>query len=194
MTRKLICFQYACTECGKIFPRLFNLQRHMETHKQARVKYKCLVCQQYSINKHSHRVHWNRKHSNLPFQPGVEEAVDTEPNAHSTIVCNICEKSFARNENLRLHQRIHSHTRLKVQCDICKKTFSNIGNMRVHMKTHILTLGLKTNGVSMGSVSTKEKAGKTKKVKTDWRSVPIKVLPKASYERMKKDEIGKLNR
>ena len=49
--------------------------------------------------------------------------------------CTTFEKSFTRNNHLKVHQRIHSEVK-PFQCNTCGISFHFKSNLTVHMKTH----------------------------------------------------------
>lgn len=49
--------------------------------------------------------------------------------------CNICDKTFARQETANIHQRTHTGERPHI-CKICQRGFTSSGHLTGHMRSH----------------------------------------------------------
>ena len=49
--------------------------------------------------------------------------------------CDICQKSFIRNNELVRHKRIHTNVK-PFTCEVCQKKFTQEGNLKWHEKVH----------------------------------------------------------
>ena len=51
-------------------------------------------------------------------------------------ICNVCRRTFLRNEHLKIHhQNVHEKAKL-FECKICGKRFSSKGYVKIHEKIH----------------------------------------------------------
>ena len=51
--------------------------------------------------------------------------------------CDICEKGFGLEYNMKIHRRIHSGDR-PYKCEVCNKSFAQKSNLNLHMNTHLV--------------------------------------------------------
>ncbi|XP_022247856.1 zinc finger protein 423-like [Limulus polyphemus] len=108
---------FPCTECGKVFPCLSNLQGHTRIHAQG-TKYTCPECKKEFALSRNLNIHMRSHSGEKPYE------------------CPICKKRFARKENRKAHLR--SHTGLKpFMCPHCGKDFSRKCHVKEHMRIHI---------------------------------------------------------
>jgi hypothetical protein len=49
--------------------------------------------------------------------------------------CNVCNKTFTEQNDLKTHQCIHSGHR-PFSCDVCKKSFSQQGHLKGYLRIH----------------------------------------------------------
>ena len=50
-------------------------------------------------------------------------------------VCDVCNKAYTNNQNLKLHKVDHSNER-PFACDVCNKTYTNSQNLKLHKMIH----------------------------------------------------------
>ena len=55
-----------------------------------------------------------------------------ERDAHGTVQCNVCDKTFTHESNLYRHKKNHVET--SFECQLCKKNFTRKDNLKVHNK------------------------------------------------------------
>ncbi|XP_064073558.1 histone-lysine N-methyltransferase MECOM-like isoform X2 [Vanessa tameamea] len=81
--------RYACTFCGKVFPRSANLTRHLRTHTGEQ-PYKCKYCERsFSISSNLQRHVRNIHNKERPFR------------------CPLCDRCFGQQTNLDRHLKKH---------------------------------------------------------------------------------------
>lgn len=66
----------------------------------------------------------------LPFSSGVEIKEIKKP-----YKCKYCDKSYAKNQSLMLHTRIHTGENLFF-CHLCSKKFLTKGHLIDHLNSH----------------------------------------------------------
>lgn len=110
-----------CSECGEVLPSKKDMQSHILTHKNLKVKsvkrFECGLCgkgcsSQAMLLMHE-RVHTNER----PFP------------------CQLCSLRFKTKTHLRTHQLTHTREK-KFGCSVCMKFFALKGNLVVHLRTH----------------------------------------------------------
>ncbi|XP_050506746.1 zinc finger protein 718-like isoform X16 [Diabrotica virgifera virgifera] len=134
---------FKCSTCGKAFFTNFTLAKHVRmTHEKMR-PHICEYCgtgfsSEYALMTHK-RQHTNEKpfvcehclegfrqrvslRSHLKSKHGIEEA--------KNFFCKTCEKGFATNWALSIHQRSHETTK----CEICSENFAGDEYLTKHLK------------------------------------------------------------
>lgn len=110
-----------CPECSQVLPSKKDMQMHIQTHKNSRLKnvkrFECSICgkgcsSQAMLVMHE-RVHTNER----PFP------------------CQLCCLRFKTKTHLRTHQLTHTREK-KFGCSVCLKFFALKGNLVVHLRTH----------------------------------------------------------
>lgn len=65
-----------------------------------------------------------------------ENSSHTQPHTGETpYTCDVCDKSFGKNCNLKKHKRIHTSDKL-FPCDLCDKSFFYRNSLKYHKSTH----------------------------------------------------------
>ncbi|CAB3996383.1 Zinc finger and SCAN domain-containing 22 [Paramuricea clavata] len=102
-----------CNDCGRVFTRSDNLNRHMKTNSDK--DHECSRC---------HKT-FNRK-----------DALNRHMKTHSDKdhECSRCHKKFNRMDVLNQHMKTHSDKDHK--CSRCHKTFNRKDDLSRHMKMH----------------------------------------------------------
>lgn len=112
--------EYACKDCGKLFKRPDELQKHLfEIH--AHHLYKCSLCKEIFDCKVSIQVHFAVKHSN-----------ETK-----TMGCIKCGVPFGTEMDLLKHVKVdHLNILNYHKCLFCNHTFSSEVDLQCHLVTH----------------------------------------------------------
>uniref|UniRef100_A0A674AMA0 Uncharacterized LOC115163420 n=1 Tax=Salmo trutta TaxID=8032 RepID=A0A674AMA0_SALTR len=94
---------YLCDTCGKDFPSLCRLKRHLQVHTGEQ-PFPCTDCGKCFTCKGSLKIHQRLHTGERPFS------------------CTLCQQRFITNKHLKRH--MFTHTREKpFQCSACGKTF-----------------------------------------------------------------------
>ncbi|XP_055870267.1 zinc finger protein 493-like [Biomphalaria glabrata] len=140
---------YQCESCGKNFYSKFRFQRHKLTYCH-KAQYTCLDC-----NKNFKTLKYMKQHMNVHIKPSEKQVLSlrcelcykifrSRSGLHKHLVCHIkskdhhictgCQRSFAHNKRLQLHQRLHCHV---YKCLDCNKNLNSPYYMKQHMNSHI---------------------------------------------------------
>lgn len=106
-------WKYACGVCGANFNSKDEVRSHRASEHDGKPMVKfCNLCGKYVTNL---RVHKLEKHAN-----------DKE----KSFYCDKCPKQFARERNLKSHQKIHTYLH---RCDICGKQATCAATLEAHI-------------------------------------------------------------
>lgn len=106
-------------------------------HSATRQKLQCRNCNKTFFETHNLRTHCKERHPNesldltkLEKKPVSNIVRDNMP------TCDICKKSFPRNENLKLHFKAYhlENREEKLKCHLCSKHFSSMSNKTKHLR------------------------------------------------------------
>ena len=138
-----------CKECGKIFPRLQDLKKHVRTH-QAIKTFKCRRCKKIfpslsilvahrKVHAAEKRVKRERKCDKCgkAFTNAIQLQSHTirEHWEDNQFKCNKCDKVFSQYSALIMHKRTHIVEK-PFKCCICNRDYTTTYALTAHMKTH----------------------------------------------------------
>ncbi|XP_037933856.1 gastrula zinc finger protein XlCGF57.1 [Teleopsis dalmanni] len=138
---------HICQICQKEFGGKTDLKRHILIHSNER-PHKCEQCskcfrQAVNLKNHITTVHEDKRQFPCQLCPksfALKERLRLHMRIHSgekPYVCNLCDKSFARGGQLKQHQISHHKNSIKkFVCNKCSASFSSPTNLRVHMERH----------------------------------------------------------
>ncbi|XP_055849496.1 zinc finger protein 236-like [Episyrphus balteatus] len=108
---------HKCTECGKVFLKANDLERHIRTHTKEK-PYQCSTCSRQ-----------------FALMSTLVNHMKTHDAERETFDCQVCGKKYTSQKVLTVHLRIHTGER-PFQCGVCKKTFRTSGHKISHIKAH----------------------------------------------------------
>ncbi|KAI5754273.1 hypothetical protein M8J77_015639 [Diaphorina citri] len=133
---------YKCEICGEEFLSKTRYNRHVVTHEEKQ-KFECecgyVTCNKYRLTEHVRRTHLKDYKVLCPICGyGCFRNAELEEHfisAHSAdrFKCVFCEKSFARNCNLKLHIRRYHDKSDNTECPLCGKSFPSRGRLNEHL-------------------------------------------------------------
>ncbi|XP_072318453.1 uncharacterized protein [Eucyclogobius newberryi] len=103
---------YSCSECGKEFPIVSRLQRHMLVHAEGR-PHKCSFCDKRFKAKSHLQFHMSLHSGQRPF------------------VCSVCGKGFGKKSHLTQHQKC-----VHLMCPVCGQRFPDKVKVNEHVSAH----------------------------------------------------------
>ncbi|XP_053694404.1 zinc finger protein 729-like [Sabethes cyaneus] len=129
-----------CSICGQVYSNIYN---HMITHSDER-PFKCDLCPmgfRYKSQLNNHRAVHTKERAFLCRFEGCDnryahsaDRFRHERQVHMKIMphsCSICSKSFGRDRDLRLHQRLHTGRKL-YPCNKCNDSFDKLIDLKQH--------------------------------------------------------------
>ena len=143
--------QYPCEKCDKTFTDQGNLQRHVKSDHQ-NIQYPCDKCEksftdQGNLQRHA-KSHNKREIictvCGTHFWTNAKLAQHEKTNTHTNNVikkqnntCTICNESFLKKSNLRIHLKAHCDTKITYSCRMCDVLFDKTTELEQHMQvTH----------------------------------------------------------
>ncbi|XP_075947647.1 uncharacterized protein LOC142949720 [Anarhichas minor] len=133
-----------CSDCGKVFGRMYHLKRHIVTHRKATngEAYTCPDCQKNfafpeDLNKHL-EIHVKENNGTCPKCNETfssPEGLETHMGVHEkSYACNTCGKKFKVEYALKKHEQGHQNK--QYYCSLCRKRFVKLSHYKRHVMVH----------------------------------------------------------
>ena len=139
--------QYTCSQCGKTFNYLSNLQKHKIIHSTDRPLHTCTICEKRYSSKGSLKIHMRSHLGEKPHSCSLCQKLFKSKNGlkgHLLIhagdrrhICSICGQGFVQAGQLNSHMTRHSSEKTHA-CEICQNMFKTKSELKNHMKSHSL--------------------------------------------------------
>nr|XP_040042710.1 zinc finger protein 569-like [Gasterosteus aculeatus aculeatus]XP_040042711.1 zinc finger protein 569-like [Gasterosteus aculeatus aculeatus] len=133
-----------CSDCGKVFGRMYHLKRHIVTHRKATngEVYACPDCQKNfafpeDLSKHA-EIHVKENNGTCPkcnetFRS--PEELETHMGAHErSYACHTCGKKFKVEYALKKHEQGHQDE--QYYCSLCRRRFIKLSHYKRHVMVH----------------------------------------------------------
>ncbi|KER19837.1 hypothetical protein T265_11484 [Opisthorchis viverrini] len=125
--------RYRCSACGKSFPFLSHLQRHLAVHSDERF-FCCHICKisyKFSRSLSQHQVKFHSKRAKVRVGNSMGKR---RKSLESAKLCQECGK-FLKNSNTLLAHRKTVHGNVaRYTCELCGHTFGQKGNYFKHLR------------------------------------------------------------
>ena len=139
---------FVCDECEKTFASMHYLVQHKDFHRTTK-DFECDICaKKYqtlnALSQHKADFHSGGLRYRCELCPGPKTfsakryLKEHERKKHVSLVsfdCDICGKSLAGKNELKIHSRIHTGEK-PFHCKDCNKDFRARSTYMVHMKSH----------------------------------------------------------
>eukprot|EP00079_Xenopus_tropicalis_P018461 XP_004920186.1 PREDICTED: oocyte zinc finger protein XlCOF7.1-like [Xenopus tropicalis] len=137
--------QFSCSECGKSFGFLSQLNRHFKRHTGEK-PFSCSLCGKSFSRLNNLKTHFVTHTGEKPFscsECGKCFALQSHLITHFTIhtgekpfTCSVCGKCFSLQSHLKTHFIIHTGEK-PFCCSQCGKCFGRQSSLKRHFKVHV---------------------------------------------------------
>ena len=110
--------EYLCEPCNKFFPKLEDLQKHLN---EIHIQFKCSICKESFDTKIAINLHFSLKHT------------------HEIKIfrCSVCSDVFQLEKEFKHHIRTRHLSHNAIQCVFCRVVCSSEIEMHFHLATHV---------------------------------------------------------
>lgn len=128
---------FECMHCKKLFPKLYNLRRHIRIHDETGKPFECPVCRWRFSSANNLKRH-AIKHTDILAN------ATTRLQQPTSFPCRLCSRAFSKKESLASHMKIHKNdaplhnatVAIAVTCELCSKHFAKAEQLTRHMRSH----------------------------------------------------------
>lgn len=142
----------SCSICSKTFPNKSRCRAHVESAHSEKPTYPCSKCEKSFSNSIALKAHLDTLHTEYfdatktgfackicnettPTKPLILHHINTKHLHITTLLCDMCGKSFMNESGLRAHLLTHNDDK-PFMCQICSKSFKLSSTLKAHIKTH----------------------------------------------------------
>lgn len=129
-------FEYACTECGVMFPRWIDCRQHMRLHRLS-----CNLCRYGGSQRSEAEPHVHANACNVcgaHFSRGYRLAEHLRKHTgEAPFSCGRCGRGFAKLEHKNAHEKLHTRESSLV-CGTCNRSFETVELLLQHRRTHFV--------------------------------------------------------
>lgn len=126
---------FECLHCRKLFPKMYNLRRHIRIHDETGKPFECTECRWRFSSAN------NLKRHAIKHTIALSEST-TRLQQPTSFPCRLCARAFEKRESLASHMKIHKNEALpdgaseRFSCELCKQMFGKGEQLRKHMRGH----------------------------------------------------------
>lgn len=128
---------FECMHCRKMFPKMYNLRRHIRIHDETGKPFECAVCR------------WRFSSANNLKRHAIKHTValaesTTRLQQPTSFPCRVCARAFHKQESLAAHMKIHKNdaapanatSDVRFSCELCSKNFARADQLGRHVRGH----------------------------------------------------------
>lgn len=117
--------KYECTQCKTLFDSKDNLMLHQKTTQHS----------SSPVEENTEMQEPLERLEIQSIEQDTSTAMIKEDSSNTIHMCEKCDKHFELKQEYELHMRV-VHELQKFTCNVCNKDFTNQSNLKMHMNTH----------------------------------------------------------